>query len=148
MPAKASTAKAANGTKTAAINGAEIFHESFEKAAKGYEELTAFGKDNAAALLQSAQVASKGMETLGSELLAFSKQSVEESIAATQAMLASKSLNELFQLQSDFSKMAFTQYRTQAAKFGELALSLAKEASEPLNARMAAFAALAQPASV
>lgn len=145
MSAKASTAKSANGAK-AATNGTEIFQESFEKAAKGYEELAAFGKDNAEALLQSAQAASKGMETLGTEIFAFSKQSFEESVAATQAMLASKSLNELFQLQSDFSKTAFAQYRTQATKFGDLALNVAKEASEPLKARMGAFTALVPPA--
>ena len=143
--AKAKTVKnGADPIEAALENGTEAMKDGFEKAAKGYEQAFTFGKDNAEAVLKSATLAGKGVEAITGEVFAYSRQSVEESVAATKAMLGSKSVQELLELQSDFAKSAFETYLAEMNKVRELALTFAKDAAEPLQARFTAFTDIVQ----
>ena len=144
--ARTSSAEGAETIEAALGNGAEAMKNGFEKAAKGYEQLVTFGKDNAEAVLKSANAAGKGMETINSEAFAFARKSVEEGVAVTKAIFASKSVDEAFLLQSEFSKTAFENYVDQLAKFGDLTLALTREAAAPLQARVSAFVELVRAA--
>ena len=65
-------------------NGAAALKTGFEKAVKGYDAVLGYGKDTAEACMKSATVAGKGVETINSEIYSYSKQSIEDSIAASQ----------------------------------------------------------------
>ena len=71
---------------------------------------SATAKSTVEAYMKSANAAGKGAETLHNEIYSFSKQSVEDSIAAMKAVLGSKSAHEVFELQTDFAKSAFDAY--------------------------------------
>src|SRR5262245_65836595 len=106
----ASKTKATNGAETiesALHTGAETMKDGFEKAVKGYDTFMTFGKENADAFMKSANAVGKGIETLNSEVFAFARKSLEDSMAATKAIMASKSLDEAIQKQSEFGKSAF-----------------------------------------
>ena len=45
---------------------------------------------------------------------------IEDSIAASKAILGSKSVHEAFELQTDFAKSAFESYVSELTKFGEI----------------------------
>ncbi len=122
------------------LTGAEAIKDGFEKAVKGYDQLMAFGKDNAEAVLKSANAAGKGMETLNSEVFAYTRKLIEDGVAATKAVLSAKTLEEAFQLQGEYGKAVFQVQVDEAAKLGELALSAARETAEPLHARLNAVA--------
>ena len=77
--------------------------------------------------MEIATVAGKGVETLNSEIYAYSKQSLEDSITATKAVMGSKSLHEAFEYQSDYAKSAFESYIGELTKFGELFAATSKE---------------------
>ena len=94
--------------------------DGFEKAVKGYDQFISFGKDNAEAMLKSANAAGKGIETINSEVFAYARKSAEESVAAAKAVLSSRTVEEAFQLQSEFSKAVFEAYVDQLAKFGDM----------------------------
>jgi len=130
--------------ESALENGSEAVRDGLEKAAQAYEQAFAFSKENAEAVLKSANLAGKGIEAINSEAFAYSRQSVQESVAATKAMLGSKSVQELFELQSDYVKSAFQAYLGEMNKVRELALTTAKDAAEPLQARFTAFTDLVQ----
>lgn len=133
---------ATNGAETidaALKTGSDTFKNGFEKAAKGYEQFVALGKDNAEAVLQSATVAGKGIESLNSEVFAFSRAAVEESLAATKALLASKTVQEMLEIQSGYAKSAFESYLAEVNKVREMTLDTAKASSEPLQARFTAL---------
>jgi phasin family protein len=141
----AKTKTATNGAETiesALHSGAEAVKDGFEKAAKSYDQFMSFGKENADAMMKAATAAGKGIETLNGEMFAYARKSLEESIAATKAVIGSKSLDEAIQRQSEFSKTAFEIYVDELAKFGEMTLATAKDAATPLQARVAAFADL------
>jgi phasin family protein len=136
-----------NGTAEAAVkNGTEAFKTGFEKATKNYGHLLGYGKDNVEAYMKSANLAGKGVETLKSELYSFSKQSIEESLAATKAVLGSKSVHEALEIQSDFAKTAFDAYVGQMTRMGEIFAATTKEAVQPLQGRVQAWMDVVQSA--
>jgi phasin family protein len=132
-----------NGTaKTAEAafkNGADAFKSGFEKAVKNYDHLLGYSKETVEAYVKAANAAGKGVETLHSEIYAFSKQSIEESLAATKAVLGSKSVHEAFEVQSDFAKTAFDAYVGQMTKLTEIVTATSKETFAPLQGRVQAW---------
>ena len=96
--------------------------------------------------MKSANVAGKGAETLHNEIYSYSKQSIEESIAAAKTLLGAKSVHEAFELQSDFAKTAFNAYVGEMTKLSELFVGTAKEAFEPLQGRVQAWVEVMQTA--
>ena len=143
------TTKSTNGAETietALHSGAEAMKDGFEKAAKNYDQFMNFSKDTAEAMIKAANAAGKGIETINSEMFAYARKSLEESITATKAIMGSKSVDEAVQLQSDFSKSVFETYVDELAKFGDLTLATAKDAAMPLQARVAAFVDLVRTA--
>lgn len=136
-----------NGTETieAAIkNGSEVFKNGFDKAVKNYDQFLGYGKDTVEAYMKAANAAGKGVETLHNELYSYSKQSVEESISATKALLGSKSAHEAFELQTGFAKSAFDTYVSQVTKLGEIMSATAKETFEPIQGRIQAWVEVVQ----
>ena len=136
---KTAADKAAATAEYAIANGAEAFKAGFEKAIKNYDAVLGYGKDTAEAVMKSATVAGKGVETLNSEIYAYSKQSLEDSITATKAIMGSKSLHEAFEYQSDFAKSAFESYISEVTKFGELFTATTKDSFAPLQGRAEAW---------
>jgi phasin family protein len=130
---------AAEGIETAMKNGTEAFKVSFEKAAKSYDQFVGYGKETVEAYGKAASAAGKGAETLHNEFYAYSKQSIEESIAAAKALMGTKSVQEAFELQSDYAKSAFDAYVSEVAKLSGIFVSAAKEAFEPLQGRVQAW---------
>jgi phasin family protein len=132
--------------ESAVENGAEAVRDGFEKALAAYDQFVTFSKDNAEALLKSANAAGKGFENLHSEVLAYTRRFIEDGVSATKAVLAARSVEEAFHLQGEFGKTLFQAQVDQAAKIGELALSTAREAAEPFQSRVAATAEFARTA--
>ncbi len=137
---------AAENIETAMKNGTEAFKAGFEKAAKSYDQLVGYGKETVEAYVKSASAAGKGAETLHNEVYTYSKQSIEDSIAAAKALMGVKSVHEAFELQSDFAKTAFNAYVGQVTKLSEIFAASTKEAFEPLQGRVQAWVEIVQSA--
>ena len=131
--------KAANSAETALENGAAAMKSGLEKALKGYDAFLGYGKETAEAVMKSATVAGKGVETINNELYSFSKQSIEDSVAATKAVMGSKSVHEAFEFQTDFAKSAFEAYVAEMSKISELATTATKDTFAPFKGRVQAW---------
>ena len=124
---------------TAGICLGEEVKSGLEKAIKGYDAFVGYGKDTAEAVMKSATVAGKGVETINSEIYSYSKQSIEDTVAATKAVMGSKSIHEAFEFQSDFAKSAFESYVAQLSKISELSTAVAKDSFAPFKGRVQAW---------
>jgi phasin family protein len=133
-----------NTAETVAKNGAEAFKNGFEKAVKGYDQVLGFGKENVEAYLKAANVAGKGVETFHNEFYLFSKQSVEDTLAVTKAVLSAKSVHEAIEIQTDFTRSVFDTYVGQINRLNEIVLSTTKDAFEPIQGRIQAWADVVQ----
>ena len=138
---KAKTAgdKAATTAETALENGAAALKTGLEKALKGYDAVLGYSKDTAEAVMKSATVAGKSVESINSEIYSFSKQSIEDSVAATKAVMGSKSVHEAFEFQTDFAKSAFESYVAELSKISELTTAATKDAFAPFKGRVQAW---------
>jgi phasin family protein len=144
--AKKTTIPGAEPLETTLLTGADAIKDGFEKAVKSYDQFIGFGKDNAEAVLKSANAAGKGIETINSEVFAYTRKSIEEGVVATKAVLSCKTVEEALQVQSEFGKAAFETYVDQLAKFGDMALAAARHAAEPFQARVSALSELVRAA--
>jgi phasin family protein len=111
---------------------------------KNYDQFLGYGKETVNAYVKAANAAGKGAETLHNELYAYSRQSIEDTLAATKAILASKSVHEAFELQTDFAKSAFDAYVGKMSKFSEIMTAATKETLEPIQGRYQAWVEVVQ----
>ena len=140
------TMDAAEGMESTMKNGADAAKMGFEKAVKGYDQFLGYGKETVEAYAKAANVAAKGAETLNNEIFAYSKQSMEDTIAQTKALMATKSVHEAFELQADFAKTAFETYVSQMTKFSEIFVSTTKDSFAPIQGRVQAWVDTVQTA--
>ena len=144
--AKTAAEKTSAAAETTFLNGAEALKAGFEKAAKSYDTVLTYGKDTAEACMKSATVAGKGIESINSELYSYSKDAIEESIAAGKAIMGSKSIQEAFELQTDYAKSAFEAYVGELTKVSELFTATTKSTFAPLQGRVQAWVEVVQSA--
>jgi phasin family protein len=124
--------------------GTGAMKDGFERAVKGYDQLAGFSKENMDAWMKSANATAKGIEAINTEALTWSRQSMEEGIAAAREAMTAKSVQEWVELQSGFTKTAFDNYMGQMTRFSELFTATARDALEPINGRFNAFVEMVQ----
>jgi phasin family protein len=131
--------KATASAESALESGAAALKTGLEKALKSYDAVLGYGKETAEAVMQSATVAGKGVESINSEIYSYSKQSIEDTVAATKAVMGSKSVHEAFEFQTDFAKSAFEAYVAELSKLSELTAAAAKDSFAPFKGRVQAW---------
>jgi phasin family protein len=107
-------------------------------------EASAFGKQNVEAWLASATATQKGLETLSARSVAFSKQAMENHVAAAKSLMTSKSVQEFVEKQNDYAKSSFEAYVAELTSFSDLVSGVAKDAIQPINERFNAVGQLIQ----
>lgn len=131
--------KATASAESAMETGTAAMKSGLEKALKTYDAFLGYGKETAEAVMKSATVAGKGVETINSEIYSYSKQSIEDTVAATKAVMGSKSVHEAFEFQTDFAKSAFEAYIAELSKLGELTTTATKDSFAPFKGRVQAW---------
>ncbi len=111
----------------------------FEQSSKNMEDITAMTKENFEAFVQAMTIASKGMEEVMAEVMAYSKQQADEFANVSKEVSSVKNVEDFVNHQSEFTKHAFESYVEEMTKVGDMMISNAKEAMEPISARMNAM---------
>ncbi len=137
--AKTAGEKASATAESALENGTAALKTGLEKAQKGYDAFVGYSKETADAVTKSATIAGKGVEAINSEIYSYSKSSVEDAVAATKAVMSSKSIHEAFEFQTDFAKSAFEAYVAELSKISELATATTKDVYAPFKGRVQAW---------
>lgn len=114
--------------------------DAFAKVGKTAEELTAFNKGNIEAVIESAKIAAKGIETMGQDAVEYGRKSFEDMTANAKKVATVKSPTEFFQLQSEMAQKSFDMFVAQASKNSEAALKLAGDVFQPISNRFAVAA--------
>jgi phasin family protein len=136
--------EAMENLETVFAAGSDAMKQNMEKALKGLDDVTSFNKSTVDALVKSANAASKGFEALSAEVLSYSKQSVEDAMAAAKAAMGSRSVQEFIEINTDFAKSAFDTYVGRVTKLGDMATTTAKDTFEPINNRVSALIEVVQ----
>jgi phasin family protein len=103
-----------------------------QKAAGDFAEIA---KANVEALTEAGRIAATGARTLGQDVLASSRDSIEQASAAVKTLAEAKSPTEFFQIQSELARASFDRAVAEGSKFTEQLVKLAGEAVQPLSNR-------------
>jgi len=132
----ASTAKV-QGEKVQAA-GAQALREGMEKTTASLAQLSAESKSNLEALTASATAAQKGAEALSAQALSYGKTSWETGVEAAKTMSQARSVQELIELQTSFTKSAMEVYLSNVTKMTETLTASVKDSFKPINERVTA----------
>ena len=133
---KAGTQVASKGYEQAVAMTQEQVEKASSTVFYGYDEVASLGKDNVDACVQSSALAAKGFEALGTEMLAFTQAAMQTGFTTAQALAAAKSLRELMDLQSAYSRSSFDSLVAESARLTELSMAVTNEAMAPLQTRV------------
>lgn len=101
------------------------------------DDFQKLNKENLDTAMANIGVVSKTLQTIATETADYSKKSFEDSSAAIEKMMAVKSLDKVFEVQSEYAKSAYEGFIGQATKIGEIYASMAKEVYKPFEQAVA-----------
>jgi phasin family protein len=104
------------------------------------EELAELTRSNVEAIVESGRVASEAARSIGQDVVATSRDGVEQAADAIRSFAEAKSPTEYLQLQSDFARASFDRLVAESSKLTESFVKLAGEAFQPLSNRASANA--------
>ena len=121
--------------QTIFADAGERGQEIVRKSQKAAEEIAELAKANVEALAEAGRIATAGARTIGQDVLASGRESVEQASAAVKTLAEAKSPTEFFQLQSELARASFDRAVAETSKLTEQLVKLAGEAVQPLSTR-------------
>jgi len=118
----------------------ERSQEIAKRSQKVAEELADLARANVEAIVQAGRVANEGARSIGQDVVASSRDGVEQAADAIRSLAEAKSPTEYLQLQSDFARQSFDRAVAESSKLAESLVKLAGEAFQPLSNRATANA--------
>ena len=118
----------------------ERSQELVKKSQKVAEELADLTRANVEAVVEASRVAAEGARSLGQDVVAKQRNSVEQAADAIRTLAEAKSPTEYLQLQSEFARASFDRAVSETSKLTESLVKLAGEAFQPLSNRATANA--------
>ena len=97
------------------------------------EEFQRASKDGFDASVRSLGEVSKGFQAIGTTIVDYAKKSFEDGTRAFEQLVAAKSYEQIWEIQSQYAKKAFDSYVAQASKLGELYVDVARSAYQPVE---------------
>ena len=93
--------------------------EGFETAVRAYRETN------------------KGFQAIVAEVTDYSKKAVEDATRAFQQLTSVKSVEQAFEIQSQYAKKAYDSYLAEVSKLGEMYVGLMRNAYRPVEQALA-----------
>jgi phasin family protein len=126
--------------QTLFADAGERGQELVKKSQKVAEELADLTRANVEAFVESGRVAAEGARSIGQDVVAISRDGVEQAADAIRSLAEAKSPTEYLQLQGDFARASFDRMVAESSKLTETVVKLAGEAFQPLSNRATANA--------
>lgn len=101
--------------------------------AQTFEDVQKLGKENMDNAVKALTAVTKGYQAIAAELADYTKKSFEDGSAAAEKIAAVKSLDKVFEVQSDYFKAAYEAGVARTTKIGELYSDLFKEIYKPFG---------------
>lgn len=116
-------------------NSSERSQEAVRRSTAAAGEFADIAKANVEAFVSAGKIAASGAQSLGHDVVARSRVSVEQAAEAVKSLAEAKSPTEFFQLQSDLAKASFDRFVADGSRLTESVVKLAGEAIQPISNR-------------
>lgn len=114
----------------------ENVEKSTQSVMKSYDEYSKLAQGNYDAMSKSYGLFAKGFEDVSKAWAAFTQTSIDATVAYGKDAMAAKTVNELVDLNSSFSKAQFDSFVAEGTKISEMTVKTTNEAIAPLKARV------------
>ena len=121
--------------QTLFADAGERGQEAFKRTQKAAEELAELTRANIEAMVDAGRIAVEGTRALGQDVVASSRQGVEQAADAVRSFAEAKSPTEFLQLQGDFARSSFDRLVAESSKLTESMVKPAGEAFQPISNR-------------
>jgi phasin family protein len=121
-------------------NAGERSQDIAQRSQRVAEELADLTRANVEAMVEAGRVAAEGARSIGQDVVASSRDGVEQAAGAIRSLAEAKSPTEYMQLQGDFARASFDRAVAETSKLTEAMVKLAGEAFQPLSNRASANA--------
>ena len=112
--------------------------QAVKRSRKAAEDLADLYRGNVDAFVEAGKIAATGAQSIGQDLVAKGRDSMEQTANTVRTFAEAKSPTELMQLQSDFALTAFDRFVEQSSSLTESFVKLAGEAFQPISNRASA----------
>jgi hypothetical protein len=96
-----------------------------------FEEIQKLSKDNVELAMESFGSVSKNVQAIAAEVADYQKKSFEDSSAAVEKLVASKSMDKALEAQADYVKSSYEGFVGEMTKLGEMVTEMSKDAYKP-----------------
>lgn len=117
---------------------AKATHESAETMLKGVVPLLDFSRENAILMVSAGNEFALGLHKLSQSLIDWSAESCDKSVAASQAMLSAKTVEEVLDLSQSLARDSLQQLLKEGSELSALSTKLIEDTIVPLPGRLAA----------
>jgi len=100
------------------------------KIGEGFQKV---GKDNFEAAVRAYNETNKGFQAIVAEVTNSSKKAFEDGTRAFEQLVGAKSVEQAFEIQTQYAKKAYETYMAQMSKLGEMYVGLARTAYTPVE---------------
>ena len=128
----------AAGFEKAFADAAQRGEDAVKRSRKAAEELADIYRGNVDALVEAGRIAASGAQSIGQDIVAKGRDSLEQTANTVRSFAEAKSPAELLQLHSEFARGAFDRFVEESSAFTESVVKLAGEAFQPFSNRASA----------
>ncbi len=132
-------AKAAS-TQVATTTDTSIHEDTVAKAQsaalKSYEDIVGFGKEAVDAWVQAGTIFTRGFHDIGSKVFGIAQGVVEDNVTASKQLLAAKTIRDVVDLQTSFSRTQFDRLVAEGSHLSDLSVKLVEESFAPLGQKV------------
>ena len=128
----------ANAFEKLFAEASERGEQAVKRSRKAAEELAEIYRGNIDAFVEAGKIAATGAQSIGQNVVAKSRDGIEQAANTVRSFTEAKSPTELLQLQSDFARSAFDRFVEDSSALTESVVKLAGEAIQPISNRASA----------
>ena len=134
--AKPAAAKVAPQAVTVTTDHVESVNQAQNAALKSYEDIVGFSKDAVEAWVQAGTIFSRGFQDISSTVIGIAQGVVEENVTASKQFLAAKTIRDVVDLHSSFSRAQFDRLVSEGSHLSDLSVKLVEESFAPLGQKV------------
>ncbi len=98
-----------------------------------FQDFSKFGQANTDTMMKMMGDWAKNWQAISAEMTAYSKRSFQDGQATFEKLISSKSMEQVFEIQSTYAKRAYEDYMQQMTKIGSMYSAFGKEAYKPVE---------------
>jgi hypothetical protein len=103
---------------------------------KPFDDFQKLSQDNLDKTMKVFGEWNKSWQAIAAEMSDYTKRSFEDGTATFEKLLAAKSLEQAFEIQTSYYKRSYDEYMQQMTRLGSMFADLAKEAYKPMERMM------------